>query len=85
MSVLIFRGLTEFCSETEEWASSRKRVGIKPLGTGPRPRRYRHYRADGETVIGVITSGGFGPSVDHPVAMGYVRSESCFIQAHRWT
>ena len=26
---------------------------------------------DGKAV-GVVTSGGFGPSVDHPVAMGYV-------------
>ena len=29
---------------------------------------------DGETV-GVITSGGFGPTVGGPVAMGYVRAD----------
>ena len=28
----------------------------------------------GETVIGKITSGGFGPSLNAPVAMGYVAS-----------
>ena len=26
----------------------------------------------GDNVIGTVTSGGFGPSVDHPVAMGYI-------------
>ena len=30
--------------------------------------------ADGR-MIGVITSGGFGPSVDGPVAMGYVETD----------
>ncbi len=26
--------------------------------------------------IGHVTSGGFGPSVDHPIAMGYVETPS---------
>jgi aminomethyltransferase len=25
--------------------------------------------------VGRVTSGGFGPSADHPVAMGYVRAD----------
>ena len=28
--------------------------------------------ADAKTAIGAVTSGGFGPSLDGPVAMGYV-------------
>ena len=28
--------------------------------------------AEGKTELGEVTSGGFGPSVDGPVAMGYV-------------
>ncbi|MNE07082.1 glycine cleavage system aminomethyltransferase T [compost metagenome] len=28
--------------------------------------------AEGKTEIGEVTSGGFGPSVEGPVAMGYV-------------
>ena len=28
--------------------------------------------AEGKAEVGVVTSGGFGPSADHPVAMGYV-------------
>ncbi len=27
---------------------------------------------EGEDVVGTVTSGGFGPNVDGPVAMGYV-------------
>ena len=28
--------------------------------------------ADAKTAIGAVTSGGFGPSLDGPIAMGYV-------------
>jgi aminomethyltransferase len=31
--------------------------------------------ADADTAIGVITSGGFGPSLNRPVAMGYVPAD----------
>jgi aminomethyltransferase len=49
---------------------SRRRVGIKPEGRAI-AREGVEIQVDGETV-GEITSGGFGPSVEHPVAMGYV-------------
>ena len=44
-----------------------------PCLPGPRPTREgtEVHSADGQ-VIGVITSGGFGPSVNGPVAQGYV-------------
>jgi len=52
---------------------ARKRVGIKPEGRAP--------ARDGTVVtdaagrqIGVITSGGFGPTAGGPVAMGYVET-----------
>ena len=47
-----------------------KRVGIRPLERAP-AREGTAIEIDGK-VVGVVTSGGFGPSVDHPVAMGYV-------------
>jgi aminomethyltransferase len=50
--------------------ASRKRVGIRPEGRAP-AREGAEIMAGG-TVIGRITSGGFGPSVNGPVAMGYV-------------
>ena len=52
-------------------ASPSKRVGIKPLGRAPAREGTEIQNADGET-IGVITSGGFGPTVNGPVAQGYV-------------
>jgi aminomethyltransferase len=52
---------------------ARKRVGVQPLERAP-AREGTEIQVDGETV-GEITSGGFGPSVDRPVAMGYVRAD----------
>ena len=50
---------------------SRKRVGIKPEGRMPVREGAPLVDAEGNEV-GVVTSGGFGPSIDGPVAMGYV-------------
>jgi len=50
---------------------SRKRVGILPDGKAPAREGTAITDADG-TVIGTVTSGGFGPSAGGPVAMGYV-------------
>ena len=50
---------------------TRKRVGIKPEGRGPAREGTEIVDADGNK-IGEITSGGFGPTADAPVAMGYV-------------
>lgn len=50
---------------------SRRRVGIQPLGRAP-AREGTIIQSVGGKDIGVITSGGFGPSVSGPVAMGYV-------------
>lgn len=49
----------------------RKRVGIKPEGRAPAREGTEIVDAQG-AVIGRITSGGFGPSVDGPIAIGYV-------------
>ena len=52
--------------------AAEKRVGIQPLGRAP-AREGTEIQLNGETV-GMITSGGFGPSVERPVSMGYVHS-----------
>lgn len=49
---------------------ARRRVGIKPEGRVV-AREGVEIQADGKTV-GVMTSGGFGPSVEHPIGMGYI-------------
>jgi aminomethyltransferase len=49
----------------------RLRVGIKPEGRAPAREGTEIRSADGRA-IGKVTSGGFGPSVNGPIAMGYV-------------
>ncbi len=51
--------------------ASEKRVGLKPEGRQPVRAGATLVDKDGASV-GRVTSGGFGPSADHPVAMGYV-------------
>ena len=46
-------------------------VGLKPEGRAPAREHTEIQDLDGQT-IGEVTSGGFGPSVGGPVAMGYV-------------
>jgi len=50
-----------------------KRVGLKPDGRQP-VRAGATLTDDAGKTVGYVTSGGFGPSVQHPVAMGYVAS-----------
>jgi aminomethyltransferase len=53
--------------------AARKRVGIKPEGRAPvRENAPLFTDETSTTAIGTVTSGGFGPSVNGPVAMGYV-------------
>ena len=55
---------------------SRKRVGLIPEGRAPMREGVELYATeDSNTPIGTITSGGFGPTVGHPVAMGYVTTD----------
>ncbi|WP_198294159.1 glycine cleavage system aminomethyltransferase GcvT [Ensifer sp. BR816] len=53
--------------------TSRRRVGLRPEGRAPvRGGAALFADAGGTLPVGSVTSGGFGPSVDCPVAMGYV-------------
>jgi aminomethyltransferase len=52
-----------------------KRVGLLPEGRAPVREGAELYAPDGGEKIGTVTSGGFGPSVGAPVAMGYVQAE----------
>lgn len=51
-----------------------KRVGLKPEGRQP-VRGGAELFDSGGNYAGVVTSGGFGPSAGHPVAMGYVPAD----------
>jgi aminomethyltransferase len=49
----------------------RLRVGLRPEGRAPMREGVELFGGDG-TPAGRVTSGGFGPSVNAPIAMGYV-------------
>jgi aminomethyltransferase len=52
--------------------AERRRVGLKSEGRAPvREGAPLFADANSETRIGTVTSGGFGPSLNAPVAMGY--------------
>ena len=55
---------------------TKTRVGLRPEGRAPMREGVALYAAEeGGAPIGTITSGGFGPSVEGPVAMGYLPTE----------
>ena len=61
-----------------EGGVARKRVGIRPDGKAP-ARAHTVIEDTGGNPIGEVTSGGYGPSVEGPIAMGYV--ETAFAEA----
>ncbi len=64
-----FPGAARILRELKD-GPARRRVGVKPEGR--QPAREGTPILSGGNKVGTITSGGFGPSVDGPVAMGYV-------------
>ena len=51
----------------------RRRVGLKPEGRAPMREGTQVFAAaEGGAPIGAITSGGFGPSIEGPMAMAYL-------------
>src|SRR5512145_2721868 len=58
-----------------EWdlGAARKRVGIRPNDRAPAREGVEIYK-DGRQV-GVVTSGGFSPTLNGPVSMGYVETQ----------
>jgi aminomethyltransferase len=68
-----FPGAERVQRELREGAA-RLRVGIKPDGRAPAREGTEIRSADGAP-IGKVTSGGFGPSVNGPISMGYVAKE----------
>ena len=70
-----FPGAARIMNELQTGAA-RRRVGLLPEGRAPMREGVQLFAsAEAETAIGVITSGGFGPSLSRPVAMGYLPSD----------
>ena len=67
-----FPGAPQVFSEIAEGVA-RMRVGLRPEGRAPMRQGVPLFgSADSTSEIGSVTSGGFGPTVGAPVAMGYV-------------
>ncbi|MGR3499795.1 MAG: glycine cleavage system aminomethyltransferase GcvT [Limimaricola soesokkakensis] len=70
-----FPGAETILSQFAE-GPSRKRVGLRPEGRAPMREGVTLFaEAEADTPVGRITSGGFGPTVGGPVAMGYLPVE----------
>lgn len=67
-----FNGADRILQQIEH-GTDRLRVGILPEGRAPLREGTELFAPDGRK-IGVVTSGGFGPTADGPVAMGYVET-----------
>lgn len=67
-----FPGADILLKQIENGASQR-RVGLRPIGRAPMREGVEIFADENSAnAIGQVTSGGFGPSVEGPVAMGYV-------------
>jgi aminomethyltransferase len=67
-----FFGADKILGQLEK-SAPRRRVGLKPEGRAPvREGAPLFVDASSPMRIGAITSGGFGPSLNAPVAMGYL-------------
>ena len=65
-----FPGAARILKELAE-GPERLRVGLRPEGRAPMREGVELFAEDG-TPVGKVTSGGFGPSINAPIAMGYV-------------
>jgi len=70
-----FPGAERILAELEG-GPSRLRVGLRPEGRAPMREGTALFSAeDAAEPVGAVTSGGFGPSVGGPIAMGYLPRE----------
>jgi len=70
-----FPGAAQVLDQLDSGAA-RKRVGLRPEGRAPMREGVDLFAAqEGGAPVGRITSGGFGPTVGAPVAMGYLPAD----------
>jgi aminomethyltransferase len=73
-----FPGVDRIRREIAE-GPERRRVGLLPEGRAPARAGVIITKPD-ETPVGVVTSGGFGPSLNGPLAMGYVVGDNAAVE-----
>ena len=69
-----FPGADRVLAELESGAA-RRRVGLLPEGRAPMRAGTLLFAQGGAESIGAVTSGGFAPSLERPISMGYVTTE----------
>lgn len=77
-----FPGAARIFAQQQEGVAS-KRVGLLPQERVPVREGAEIVDADG-TVIGSVCSGGFGPTLAAPVAMGYLQSSHIALDTEVW-
>jgi aminomethyltransferase len=74
-----FAGADKILTQLEQ-GTARRRVGLRPEGRAPvREGALLFADASSSESIGAVTSGGFGPSLNAPIAMGYLPSSHAAI------
>jgi aminomethyltransferase len=72
-------------SESLESGATRKRVGLLPEGRAPMREGVVIFdAAEGGAQVGTVTSGSFGPTVEGPIAMGYVNTKNSAVGTTLW-
>lgn len=69
-----FLGAKKIAKQIEE-GTAQKRVGLRPEGRAPFREGVELFDETGETAIGKVTSGGYSPLLEGPIAMAYVATE----------
>ncbi|MBZ4022320.1 glycine cleavage system protein T [Rhodobacter sp. TJ_12] len=70
-----FPGAERILRELAE-GPARKRMGLRPEGRAPMREGVEIFaKAEGGAPIGTVTSGGFGPSIEGPMAMAYLPAD----------
>jgi aminomethyltransferase len=77
-----FPGAEQIFAQQQQGVT-RKRVGLLPQERTP-VREGAEIVDDQGTVVGTVCSGGFGPSLGGPLAMGYVHSELASLDTALW-
>lgn len=63
----------------------RLRVGLLPEGRAPMRAGTAIYATEnGSAIIGHVTSGAYGPSIERPVSMGYVETDHALLGHQLW-
>lgn len=79
-----FPGAARILSDFEN-GTARLRVGLRPEGRAPMREGTQLFASeDAAEPIGAITSGGFGPTIGGPVAMGYLPTEMTTTGTRIW-